>query len=182
MKGQHKEVLFGLYNDEEILMSAIKKANNQHLDIMDVYTPFPVHGLDSVLGLEESRLHIVGFIFGMLGTLTALIGISWIFGGSMLFEGDWPTIFGGKPYWSLPSFIPITFELTVLFCAIGMTVIFYIICGMGFGVNNPILDERITDDKFCLAFQTNGMSQEQMEGLKGFFQSTGAEEVHTKSI
>lgn len=182
MKSQNKEVLFGLYNDEEILMSAIKKANSQHLDIMDVYSPFPIHGIDSVMGLEESRLHIVGFIFGMLGTLTALVGMSWIFGGSMLFEGDWPTIFGGKPYWSLPSFIPITFELTVLFCAIGMTVVFYIICGLGFGVNNPILDDRITDDKFCLAFQTNGMDASQVDNLKGFFQSTGAEEVHAKQI
>jgi pentose-5-phosphate-3-epimerase len=61
MKGQHKEVLFGLYNDEEVLMSAIRKAKKQHLDIMDVYSPFPIHGMDTVLELEESRLHIVGF-------------------------------------------------------------------------------------------------------------------------
>lgn len=182
MKGQHKEVLFGLYNDEELLMSAIKKANKQHLDIMDVYSPFPIHGLDTILGLEESRLHVVGFIFGFLGTLTALVGISWIFGGSLMFEGDWPTIFGGKPYWSLPAFIPITFELTVLFCAIGMTVVFYIICGMGFGVDNPVLHDRITDDKFCLAFQTNDMDASSVDNLKSFFNATGAEEVHTKTI
>ncbi len=182
MKGQHKEVLFGLYNDEEVLMSAIKKAKKQHLDIMDVYSPFPIHGLDPVLGLEESRLHVVGFLFGFTGLLTALIGISWIFGGSLLFEGDWPTIFGVKPYWSLPAFIPITFELTILFTAIGMTVVFYIICGLGFGVDNPILDDRITDDKFCLAFQTNGMDAGSVDNLKGFFNATGAEEVHSKTI
>lgn len=182
MKAQHKEVLFGLYNDEEILMSAIKKARKQHLDIMDVYSPFPIHGMEKVLGLEESRLHVVGFLFGMTGTLTALIGISWIFGGNLLFSGDWPTIFGGKPYWALPSFVPITFEMTVLFCAIGMTVVFYIICGLGFGVNNPILHDRITDDKFCLAFQTNGMDSSDVDKLKHFFQHTGAEEVHSKTI
>lgn len=176
MKGQHKEVLFGLYNDEEVLVSAIKKANKQHLDIMDVYSPFPIHGMEKVLGLEESRLHIIGFIFGALGTLTAFLGMTWIF------TSDWPTIFGGKPYWSIPSFIPITFETTVLFCAIGMTVVFYIVCGLGFGVNNPVLDDRITDDKFCLAFQTNGMSQDEVDKLKGFFKTTGAEEVHAKSI
>jgi hypothetical protein len=182
MKGQNKEVLFGLYNDEEVLLDAIHKANHQHLDIMDVYTPFPVHGMEKALGLEESRLHVVGFVFGMTGTLTALIGMSWIFGGSMVFDGDWPTIFGGKPYWPLPSFIPITFELTVLFCAIGMTVVFYIICGLGFGVDNPVLDDRITDDKFCLAFQTNGMNTEQIGQLKSFFNATGAEEVHSRTI
>ncbi len=182
MKGQHKEVLYGIYNDDEVLLNAIHKAHHDHLEIFDVYSPFPIHGMDTVLGLEESRLHVVGFIFGMLGTLTALIGISWIFGGALLFEGDWPTVFGGKPYWSLPSFIPITFELTVLFCAIGMTVVFYIICGLGFGVNNPILDERLTDDRFCIAFQTNGMSHDEMDNLKGFFNNTGAEEVHSKVI
>ena len=173
---KYKDVLFGLYNDETVLMSAIKNANAKHLDIMDVYTPFPVHGLDPLLGLEESRLHIVGFIFGLLGCLTAFLGMTWIF------TGDWPTIFGGKPYWSIPAFIPITFETTVLFCGVGMTVVFYIICGMGFGVENPILDERITDDKFCIAFQTNDMDEDGVNNLKGFFEETGAEEVLTKRI
>ena len=182
MKVQHKEVLFGLYNDEEVLLSAIRKAKKQHLDIMDVYSPFPIHGMDTAFDLEESRLHVVGFLFGFTGLLTALIGISWIFGGSMMFDGDWPTIFGGKPYWALPAFIPITFEMTVLFCAIGMTVVFYIICGLGFGVNNPILDDRITDDKFCIAFQTNGMDSNSVDHLKGFLNTTGAEEIHTKTI
>ncbi len=182
MKGQHKEVLFGLYDDEVVLMNAIKKAKKQHLDIMDVYSPFPIHGLDTVLELEESRLHVVGFVFGTLGMLIALIGMSWISGGSLLFEGDWQTNFGGKPYWSLPAFVPIIFEMTVLFCAIGMTVVFYIICGLGFGVNNPILDDRITDDKFCLAFQTNNMDSSSVDNLKGFFKATGAEEVHSRTI
>jgi hypothetical protein len=63
-----------------------------------------------------------------------------------------------------------------------MTVVFYIICGLGFGVNNPILDDRITDDKFCLAFQTNDMDDNTVDSLKGFFKATGAEEIHSKTI
>ena len=144
---EDKGVLFGLYNDETELMSAITVAQEKHLDIMDVYTPFPVHGLDHVMGLEESRLHIVGFIFGALGTLTALGVMSWVF------TRDWPAIYGGKPFFSFPAFVPITFELTVLFASIGMVVVFYIICGLGPGVENPILHDRITDDKFCIAFE-----------------------------
>ena len=54
MENQNKEVLYGLYDDEEILLKAVKQAKNDHLDIMDVYTPFPVHGLDPLLGLSES--------------------------------------------------------------------------------------------------------------------------------
>ena len=169
-------VLYGLYNDETELLSAVKEANSRHLEIMDVYTPFPVHGLDPLLGLSESRIHIAGFIFGALGTLTAFLGMTWIF------TRDWPIIFGGKPYWSVPAFIPITFEVTVLFASIGMVVSFYIVCGMGFGVTNPTLDDRITDDKFCIAFNTNGASTDDVEKLNGFFSETGAAEVNTKEI
>lgn len=176
MKQQHKEIVFGLYNDEEVLMKAIKEANSRHLDIMDVFTPFPVHGLDKVMHLEESRLHIAGFVFGSLGTLTAFLGMTWIF------TRDWPIIFGGKPYWSVPSFIPITFELTVLFAAIGMVVSFYTVCGLGPGVSNAVLDDRITDDKFCIAFDAAGCSDEEREKFRSFLSQTGAEEVHTKTI
>jgi len=169
----YRQVTYGLYNDEEDLLRAVKVAKDNHLEIMDVYTPFPVHGLDPILGLEESRLHIAGFVYGMLGTLTAFLGMTWIF------TKDWPVIFGGKPYWSVPAFIPITFELTVLFAAIGMTVTFYTVCGMGPGVTNPTLDDRITDDKFCIAFDD---SEANPEDVKSFFKQTGAAEVHAKTI
>ncbi len=176
MSDNHKEVLFGLYDDEEVLLKAVSKANDEHLDIMDVFTPFPVHGLDPLLGLEESRLHITGFIYGALGTLTAFLFMTWVF------TRDWPIIFGGKPYWSVPAFIPITFELTVLFASIGMVVTFYTVCGMAPGKTNPTLDDRITDDKFCIAFKTNNASESEVENLRSFFSATGASEVNTKVI
>lgn len=168
-----KEVIFGLYNDEEDLMRAVKAAKEDHLDIMDVYTPFPVHGLDPILGLSESRLHIAGFIYGMIGTLTAFLGMTWIF------TKDWPVIFGGKPYWSVPAFIPITFELTILFAGIGMVVSFYIVSGLGPGVTNAYLDDRITDDKFCIAFDKSNVNT---SAIESFFNSTGASEVHSKTV
>lgn len=168
-----KDVIYGLYNDEQVLMDAVKVANSKHLEIMEVYTPFPVHGLDPLLGFEESRLHIGGFIYGSLGTMTAFLGMSWIF------TKDWPVIFGGKPYWPVPSFIPITFELTVLFAAIGMVVTFYIVNGLGPGVTLPILDNRITDDKFCIAFDKSHVDASVAES---FLNETGAEEVSSKII
>jgi hypothetical protein len=72
--------------------------------------------------------------------------------------------------------------MTVLFSAIGMTVTFFTVCGLWPGVNNPTLDDRITDDKFCIAFETNGQSQAEINRLKSFFQETGASEVNTKVI
>ena len=99
-----------------------------------------------------------------------------------VFTRDWPIIFGGKPYWSVPAFIPITFELTVLFAAIGMTVTYYAVNGQGPGINNPVLHERITDDKFCLAFNVDHSGEDEISDYKEFFSQTGAEEVTIKTI
>ena len=173
---ENKEVLFGLYDDETDLMDAIRVANKEHLEIDDVYTPFPVHGLDDVLHLAESRLHIAGFVYGAMGTLTAFLFMSWVF------TRDWPIIFGGKPYWSVPAFIPITFELTVLFCAIGMVVSYYTVNGLGPGVTIPTLHDRITDDKFCIAFKTNGASTSDIGKLKEFLSRTGASLIDSKVV
>ncbi len=168
-----KDIVYGLYNDEEDLLRAVKQAKADHLEIMDVYTPFPIHGLDPILGLEESRLHIAGFIYGAIGTLTAFGGMTWIF------TKDWKQIFGGKPHWPVPSFIPITFELTVLFACVGMVITFYVINGLGPGVVNPTIDLRITDDKFCIAFDK---SEVNAAAAESFLRSSGASEVHSKTI
>ena len=171
-----RTILFGLYDDEEKLLEAVKVANRDHLEIDDVYTPFPVHGLDPLLGLAESRLHQAGFVFGTIGCLFGFGFMTWVF------TRDWPIIFGGKPYWSVPAFIPITFELTVLFAAVGMVTVFYIICGLGPGAEPRRLHDRITDDKFCIAFDVTGTDVANTDGLQGFFSETGAESVHTKVV
>lgn len=171
-----QNVLYGLYDDEQELIKAVKEARDADLDIMDVYTPFPVHGLDPVLGLSESRLHQAGFVYGALGTMTAFGVMTWVF------TRDWPIIFGGKPYFSAPSFIPITFELTVLFASIGMVVTFYIINGLGPGVTNKYIDPRVTDDKFCIAFDVSDSSDDEQNNLKSFFSNSGASEVNLKTL
>ena len=175
-ENNQKKVLYGLYDDETDLLKAVHHAKHEELDIMDVYTPFPVHGLDEALHLSESRLHIAGFIYGAIGALTGFLAMTWIF------TRDWPIIFGGKPYWSVPSFIPITFELTVLFASVGMVVTFFTVCGMGPGVSNPTLDDRITDDKFCIAFDVTNAEADEVNRLTDFFAKSGASEVNSKSI
>lgn len=174
MAEKSRKVLFGLYNDEEDLKMAVKTARKDHLDIMDVYTPFPVHGLDPILGLKESRLHVLGFIYGSIGAMFGFLFMTWVF------TTDWPIVFGGKPFWSVPAFIPITFEMTILFAAWGMTLTFYTICGMWPGVSTKTLDNRITDDKFCIAFDVTGSDDQ--DSLNRFFKQTGAAEVNLKTV
>ncbi len=173
MRKLNKDVIYGIYSDEEVLLNAVRLAKKKHLEILDVYSPFPIHGLDHAMGLSESRLHQAGFVYGSLGALLGFLGMTWIM------TSDWPIIFGGKPYWPVPSFIPITFEMTVLCAAWGMTITFYTICGLWPGVSNPQLDLRTTDDKFCLAFDKSEVSE---EDVKTLFHETGAEEVNSKMI
>jgi len=138
-----------------------------------LHSPYTV---STVLGLKESRLHYLGFIYGATGATFGFLTMSWIF------TRDWPIMFGGKPYWSVPAFIPITFEMTVLFAAWGMTITFYTICGMWPGVKAKTLDDRITDDKFCVAFDVTDASEGDVDHLKGFFSKTNAAEVNVKTI
>ena len=114
MSRQSKRIVYGLYEDEEILLKAVKNARAEGLKIWNCFTPFPVHGLDHAMGIKETRLHTAGFVFGATGTLTALTFMSWV--NTINYQIN----FGGKPNLSLPAFIPITFELTVLFASVGM--------------------------------------------------------------
>ncbi len=109
-----KRFVVGSFDDEAVLFPAVKKVRMAGYKIHDVYTPMPIHGLDNAMGLRETSLHTAGFIYGITGTTTALSGISY----ALIY--DWPLNFGGKPHFALPAWIPITFELTVLFSAVGM--------------------------------------------------------------
>ena len=164
-----KRFVVGCFDDEEVLFPAVKKVRNAGYKIHDIYTPFPVHGLDHAMGLRETSLHTAGFIYGITGTTTALTSMGWIF------TKDWPMNIGGKPNFPLPAFIPITFELTVLFAAVGMVLTFLYICQLGPFVKKHHFHPRATDDLFVMVIECNERTN--VDDLKGFLQSAGAVEV-----
>ncbi len=164
-----KKFAVGCYDDEEVLFPAVKKIRNSGYKLHDVYTPFPVHGLDHALGLKDTDLHVAGFIYGITGTCTAVGFMSWIF------LSDWPINFGGKPHFSLPAFIPITFELTVLFAAVGMVLTFCYLNQIMPGVKKHVFHPRQTDDLFVVAIELNDHVTEQE--VIDFLKSTGAMET-----
>lgn len=169
--------IIGLYDDEEILLKAVKEIRAKGIKITDSLTPFPVHGLDEALGMKESRLHTVGFVAGLAGTLTALSVMTWVS------VSDYPTIFGGKPYFSLPSFIPITFELTVLFSAVTMVVAFFVRSGLSIFKSPKIFDERITDHMFALTFEVDEkMSDKEKTEINQALTDTGVVEIKEKDF
>lgn len=167
-----KKFVVACFDDEAVLFPAVKKVRNAGYKIHDIYTPFPVHGLDHAMGLRETSLHTAGFIYGITGTTTALTFMSWVF------TRDWPLNIGGKPHLPLPAFIPITFELTVLFSAVGMVLTFCYLCQLAPGVKKHHFNLRATDDLFVMVIETT--SKTNVDDLSGFMQSAGALTVETQ--
>ncbi|HET9057771.1 MAG TPA: DUF3341 domain-containing protein [Chitinophagaceae bacterium] len=170
--GQVKKYVVGCFDDEKVLFPAVKKVRTAGYKIQDVYTPMPVHGLDYALGMRDTSLHTAGFIYGITGTTTALVCMGWIF------TSDWPLNIGGKPHLPLPAFIPITFELTVLFAAVGMVLTFCYLCQLAPFVKKHHFHERATDDLFVMAIECTEKTNE--EEVKAFLKGNGAVEIEVQ--
>ena len=160
------------YNDDDVLLSAVKIIRDNNYHIAEVYTPFPVHGLDKALGLEPTRIAIASFLYGCLGITVAVLMMNYI----MIV--DWPQNIGGKPSFSyienMPAFVPIMFELTVFFAAHLMVITFYLRSRMWpfKTAENP--DPRTTDDHFLVE-----ISVEEVTGkLKKILKDSGAVEIN----
>src|SRR5262245_61089837 len=163
-----KKFIVGSFDDEAILFPAVKKVRRAGYKIHDVFTPFPIHGLDKAMGLRDTSLHTAGFIYGITGTSTAIGFISWAL------TIDWQINFGGKPYFSLPAWIPIIFELTVLFSAVGMVMTFCYLCQVAPFVKKDHFNLRSTDDTFVLALECNDKTKD--EEVIAFLNNVGAKE------
>lgn len=137
--------ILGHFDDPEVLMHGIDKLQQNNVKIYDVFTPFPIHGIENKLGIKRSRLPIAAFLFGITGTITAFTMIYY-----MLVQ-DWPMNIGGKPAFAFPDFIPVMFELTVLFCAFGMVFTFFYSNHLFPGRAPRVMDLRATDDRFVIA-------------------------------
>lgn len=167
--------IIGLFNDEDVLMEAVHKVRKSGIKIEEVYSPFPVHGLDEALGYKRSRLPIAAFLFGLLGTVLALTMQIYMLGY------DWPMIIGGKDFVPIPSFIPVTFELTVLIASLGMVAVFLIVSNLKpYGVPR-IFDLRSTDDMHVMALNI-ASNPVPVDELRKVLQENGAVEVNDKSF
>ena len=160
------------YTDDDIILSARKKVKADRHHIEEIYTPFPVHGLDKAMGLAPTRIAITSFMYGLVGLTVAIVMMNFI-----MIE-DWPQNIGGKPSFSyienMPAFVPIMFELTVFFAAHLMVITFYLRSRMWpfKKAENP--DPRTTDDHFLMEIAVHDNEEE----LSSLLKDTGAVEVN----
>ena len=150
------KVLYATYDDDHKLMEGAKQLVDKGVYVKDVFSPFPLHGLDPIIGVKRTRLAICAFIYGLTGISLALTGF-WYF-----MISDWPMIIGGKPnfalYQNIPAFIPVTFEFAVLCAAHGMAITYLLRNWTlpGVKARNPY--KYTTDDKFVMEIPTDHQS------------------------
>jgi hypothetical protein len=165
------KVIQAMYNDDDVLMNAVKKVREANHHIEEVYTPFPVHGLEKAMGLKDTRIAITAFIYGCIGFCTAV----WMMNYIMI--EDWPQDIGGKPSFSfllnMPAFVPVMFEMTVFFAAHLMVITFYMRSKLWpfKEAENP--DPRTTDDMFVMEVVVDENETE----LLSFLEETGTVEI-----
>jgi hypothetical protein len=168
-----KHFLVGVFDDEDVVSQAVTKIRDSGVNIYEVYSPFPVHGLEDRLGYKRSFLPKAAFSFGLLGTTLALTMMFWMMGY------DWPMIIGGKNFTSLPPFIPVTFELTVLLAALGMVGTFMITCDLKPYKKPRLFDPRCTDDKHIMAVDIADNKLDKAK-ISEILAASGAIEVNEK--
>uniref|UniRef100_UPI004048E11C DUF3341 domain-containing protein n=1 Tax=Roseivirga sp. TaxID=1964215 RepID=UPI004048E11C len=171
-----RNFVLGVFDDEDVLLKAVRTVRGAGVKIDEVYSPFPVHGLDEELGYKRSRLPIAAFMFGALGTSLALTMQFWMLGV------DWPMIIGGKDFTPLPDFIPVTFELTVLLAAFGMVGTFLVSSDLKPWKNPKMLDLRITDDKHVMAIDLGKNKSIDAKTINSVLKNSGAIEVNDKEV
>lgn len=171
-----KNFLVGIFDDDELVLDGVDKVRQSGVKIHEVYSPFPVHGLDERLGYKRTRLPIAAFMFGALGTGLALLMQIWMLGF------DWPMIIGGKNFTSLPPFIPVTFELTVLLASLGMVGTFLIVSGLKPYSWPRQFDLRSTEDKHVMAIDLALNKGKSKQEIADILKLAGASEVNEKNF
>ena len=140
------------FDNVETCVAGVRKVRDRGFRNWDVHTPYPVHGMDAAMGLDDSRLGWIVLGCGLTGVSLAVLMMQWMNGI------DYPLIIGGKPADAIPSMVPIMFELTVLLSAFGA------VFGM-FGLNklprhhHPVFFsdrfDACSDDKFFIAIEAD---------------------------
>ncbi len=144
---QTTPLFLGIFDDEENLLAATRQVHDAGYIIHDVYTPYAVHGLDEAMGLKRNRLAWVCLGFALFGVILALWLQYWI--GAI----DWPLNVGGRPFNSLPAYLPVAFEITVLFSGIGVVVVMLLRNGLFPGKRESLIHPDITDNRFVIVLE-----------------------------
>lgn len=175
-----EKIIYAMYDDDDVLKDGAKKLVAKGVKVSEVFSPFPIHGIDPIIGVKNTRLGIMAFLYAITGTMLATIGMRYFM------ISDWPMNIGGKPnntyLQNILAFIPVTFEFTVLCAAHGMALTYFLRNKTlpGLPAQNP--DPRTTDDRFVMELRLSENSKFTEEELTSLLQTTGYVELDQKEV
>ena len=179
-----KQLILGVYDNGDDLLTSVKKLRKKGVEIFDCYTPYPVHHLDNEMGIKRSNLTVGAFLCGLTGFFLGLLLQFYMMTNFLHTFKSWPMIIGGKPqdYGMWPSMVPVTFEMTILFTAFGIGFLFFAKSKMIHGKIAQIIDPRQTDDRLFLAVEPSELSKISRSELDSFLTENGAIEIRERNL
>jgi hypothetical protein len=174
------KIIYAMYDDDDVLKDGAKKLVAKGIKVAEVFSPFPIHGIDPIIGVKNTRLGIMAFIYGLTGLMLATLGMRFFM------ITDWPMNIGGKPNESyldnMLAFVPVTFEFTVLCAAHGMALTYFLRNKTlpGLPASNP--DPRTTDDKFVMELRLSQNAQFTETEVHDLLKSTGIVELDQRDV
>ena len=161
--------VLALFDHPDTILDAARRARDKGFERWDVFTPFPIHGMDEAMGLGRSPVPWITFVMGVVGFCAAII----IQFGTMVYS--WPINFGGKPFAAWPSFVPITFEMTVFAAGVSTAIGALLLGGvLRFRKRRP--HPQVTSHRFAIFVEASDPKYDEGDALS-LFESAGAIEV-----
>ncbi|MBI3682664.1 MAG: DUF3341 domain-containing protein [Acidobacteria bacterium] len=158
-----RRYFIGYFDHEDDILGVSKAVCKAGFSVADVYAPYALHGLDRAIGLAPSKLPWVCFLLGLLGAAFKVWFEFWTT------AQDWPINVGGKPWNSLPAFVPVTFEVMVLCAGLSTVFAFFFVSRLWPGKKPRLLDPAVTDDRFALVLEATDATYDPRL-LEGIFQ------------
>lgn len=158
------------YENPAQVFHACEQVRDAGYQKWDSCCPFPVHGLEKAMGLKPSKLPWAVLIVGLTGSSLMLFFETWAMGNA------YPIIVGGKPLFSLPAFVPIWYEITVLSSCVTAFLANWIMNGLPAPYHPAFASkafERVTDDKFFIMIEAADPKFD-LEKTKALLSSSGA--------
>ena len=164
----------GLFDTADEIIEAAEKVSAKGYTKYDVHTPYPVHGMDKAMKLPPSKLGYAALVFGLSGTITALSLMYW------MMAVDYPNVIGGKPFFALPAFIPITFEVTVLAASVAtvltMLFVFFKFPNNSHPLHGTNYMKAVSSDKYGITILADDPKFDEKE-VNNFLAEIGAKVV-----
>ena len=171
--GQTMVGVIGLFDTPEQLLATACKVRDAGYRHWDCHTPYPVHGLDAAMGLRESPIPYFTIGAGFVGGGVAMLMQWW------MNAVDYPLHVGGKPLFTWPAFVPITFELFVLFAALATTVALVVACKL-WRWHSPLHDSGVMAEVTTTRFAVGLMATDpkfDWDGAEALLEEQGCEDL-----